>query len=124
MIYLDTHAVVALYSGETRKLSDRGKKLLEEKQILISPMVVLELEFLREIKRIEVQALEIVNALAEEIGLKICPLPFSKIVSQSLTENWTRDPFDRLIVAHARAGNGPLLTKDGQMQDNYPQAFW
>ena len=124
MIYLDTHAVVALYSGETRKLSDRGKKILEEKQILISPMVVLELEFLREIKRIDLQALDIVNTLAEEIGLKICPLPFSKIVSQSLTENWTRDPFDRLIVAHARAGKGPLLTKDGQMQDNYPQAFW
>ena len=124
MIYLDTHAVVALYSGETRKLSDRGKKLLEEKQILISPMVILELEFLREIKRIEVQALDIVNALVEEIGLKICLLPFPKIISQSLTENWTRDPFDRLIVAHARAGKGPLLTKDGQMQDNYPQAFW
>lgn len=124
MIYLDTHAVVALYSGETKKLSDRGRRLLDEKQILISPMVILELEFLREIKRIEVQALDIVNALVEEISLKICPLPFPKIISQSLTENWTRDPFDRLIVAHARAGKGPLLTKDGQMQDNYPQAFW
>lgn len=124
MIYLDTHAVVALYSGETKKLSDRGRRLLDEKQILISPMVILELEFLREIKRIEVQALDIVNALVEEICLKICPLPFPKIISQSLTENWTRDPFDRLIVAHARAGKGPLLTKDGQMQDNYPQAFW
>ena len=124
MIYLDTHAVVALYSGETKKLSDRGRRLLDEKQILISPMVILELEFLREIKRIEVQALDIVNALVEEIGLRICPLPFPKVISQSLTENWTRDPFDRLIVAHARAGKGPLLTKDGQMQDNYPQAFW
>ena len=124
MIYLDTHAVVALYGGEIKKLSDRGKKILDEKQILISPMVVLELEFLREIKRIEVQALDIVNTLAEEIGLKICPLPFSKIISQSLTENWTRDPFDRLIVAHARAAKAPLLTKDGQIQDNYPQAFW
>ena len=124
MIYLDTHAVVALYCGETKKLSDRGRKILEEKQILISPMVVLELEFLREIKRIEVQALDIVNALAEEISLKICPLPFSKIIRQSLTENWTRDPFDRLIVAHARAAKAPLLTKDGRMQDNYPQAFW
>jgi len=37
---------------------------------------------------------------------------------------WTRDSFDRLIVAHAALDNDLLLTKDQTMRDNYPLARW
>jgi PIN domain nuclease of toxin-antitoxin system len=37
---------------------------------------------------------------------------------------WTRDPFDRLIAAHAIVADAPLLTADRTILDNLPQAIW
>jgi len=37
---------------------------------------------------------------------------------------WTRDPFDRLIVAHAIKANCNLLTKDEKIRKNYAHAVW
>ena len=43
MIYLDTHVVLWLYLRRGQGLSDRARRLLEyEPEILISPMVLLE----------------------------------------------------------------------------------
>ncbi|HLG72825.1 MAG TPA: type II toxin-antitoxin system Phd/YefM family antitoxin [Chloroflexota bacterium] len=37
---------------------------------------------------------------------------------------WTRDPFDRLIAAHALATDTPLLTKDETIRQHLPLAWW
>jgi PIN domain nuclease of toxin-antitoxin system len=37
---------------------------------------------------------------------------------------WTRDPFDRLIAAHAILSGAPLLTADRRILANLPQATW
>lgn len=37
---------------------------------------------------------------------------------------WTRDPFDRLIAAHAIVAGAPLLTADRTILENLPQAVW
>jgi PIN domain nuclease of toxin-antitoxin system len=37
---------------------------------------------------------------------------------------WTRDPFDRLIAAHAIAVGAPLLTADRSILENLPLATW
>jgi PIN domain nuclease of toxin-antitoxin system len=124
MTYLDTHAVVALYQGESAVFSSRALDALEqESDLRISPMALLELEYLYEIKRIRVPAARIVSSLATEIGLKVCDLPFAEVVQQALEERWTRDPFDRLIVAQAKANNGALITRDRVMQRRYPRAL-
>lgn len=52
MIYLDTHVVVWLYMGEPSKLSDNAKHAVREHELRISPMVSLELTYLREIGRL------------------------------------------------------------------------
>jgi PIN domain nuclease of toxin-antitoxin system len=41
-----------------------------------------------------------------------------------LGHRWTRDPFDRIIVAHADVVSAPLLTKDQAIRRNYRRAFW
>jgi len=41
-----------------------------------------------------------------------------------MKENWGRDPFDRLIVANARAADAVLITKDQRIHMNYPRAVW
>ena len=50
MIYIDTHIAVWLYAGEVEKFSDHAKDLLNDNDILISPIVRLELQYLHEIK--------------------------------------------------------------------------
>jgi len=52
MIYLDTHVVIWLYARKGEGLSTRARRLIEdEPEIAISPMVLLELDYLHEIGR-------------------------------------------------------------------------
>jgi len=62
--------------------------------------------------------------LFELLELKICSQDFNLIVSQSLEINWTRDPFDCLIVSHAQLNNNILITKDKIILSNYDYATW
>jgi PIN domain nuclease of toxin-antitoxin system len=124
MTYLDTHAAVALYQGEPTVFSAKAREALEEDtDIRISPMVLLELEYLHEIKRIRVPAARILGSLSTEIGLTLCNMPFSEVVRQALEERWTRDPFDRLIVAQAKANDATLITRDRAMRRRYARAL-
>jgi len=124
MIYLDTHVVVWLYAGLTEKLSPEGAELIEANPLFISPMVQLELQYLKEINRISAESALIVETLACSIGLELCPRPFAQIVTEALTESWTRDPFDRLIVAQARASQALLLSQDQFIREHYPRTVW
>lgn len=124
LIYLDTHVVAWLYAGETHLLSPRARSAIEQNTLLISPMVVLELEFLEEIGRLKVGGETIVGNLRARIGLEICDFPFPTIVASARELTWTRDPFDRVIVGHAMATHRPLLTKDRSIQRRFDAAIW
>lgn len=124
MIYLDTHVVVWLYAGLTEKLSESARELINEHDLYISPMVRLELQYLFEIQRVTEGAQAVVNDLSTRIGLQVCSKPFNDVVAQSLTASWTRDPFDRLIVAHAALNDNLLLSKDQNVLENYSRAKW
>jgi PIN domain nuclease of toxin-antitoxin system len=124
-VYLDTQVVVWISGGESAKLTDTATAELERADIRISPMVVLELEYLYEIKRIIVPSREITSKLHLEIGAIVCDFSFPAIVAGALKEKWTRDPFDRMIVAHARANNkSPLISADKTIRKHYAEAIW
>jgi PIN domain nuclease of toxin-antitoxin system len=124
MTYLDTNAVFALDRKEADIFSRRAQAAIDrEDDLRISPMVLLELEYLHEIKRIKGSAAAIVNDLQAEIGLRVCDSPFPLVVHKALAERWTRDPFDRMIVAHARLYSAPLITLDRNIQDHYTYAL-
>jgi len=123
--YLDTCVVVWLFGGETEKLSKAAAEgIRDAEELLVSPAVVLELQFLHDIKRARAAALKVVERLASDIGLAICRLSFADVVERALDQAWTRDPFDRLIVAHARANDAPLITRDVRIRRNYPRSIW
>ena len=124
MIYIDTHIAVWLYAGQVEKLSNRAKGLLNENEIYISAIVRLELQYLTEIQRITVGANAIVSDLSNRIGLKICDKNFNSIVNHSMDLSWTRDPFDRIIVANAALNNDALVTKDQNILQNYTKALY
>lgn len=124
IVYLDTHVVCWLYSGQVELLSEKAKNIIEENELFISPMVKLELQYLLEIDRISVSPKEILNTLQNEISLKICDLDFQSIINKSIDINWTRDPFDRIITSNASIKNEPLITKDNTILSNYLNAIW
>ena len=124
MIYLDTHVVVWLYAGLSEKFSEPARQLINSHDTLVSPIVSLELQYLYEIQRVTVDANAIVADLANRIGLQVCNKPFDAIVRQALAQPWTRDPFDRLIVANAALNDDLLLSKDQNILAHYTQARW
>ena len=125
MIFLDTHVVVWLYQGRTGLLSKRAEKIIEkEADIYISPIVLLELQYLFEIGKIIKPAKVVIEALVEDIGLEMAEDSFDGVVKQSLSENWTRDPFDRIIVAQARKNTALLISKDRLILENYGKGYF
>jgi len=123
-IYLDTHVVVWLYSGDISLLSEKACQLIEENKLLISPLVMLELQYLFEIKRITVEPTVIFDSLAESIGLQKCRSSFARVITEAMRISWTRDPFDRIITATAMINQAVLLTKDQVIRQEYELATW
>lgn len=124
MIYLDTHVVVWLYAGRIDLIPGAARALINGNDLLISPLVGLELQYLYESGKTLEPAGPVLGALAREVGLRRCDLPFADVVDAALQEAWTREPFDRVVVAQARLRGAPLLTKDREIQGHYDEALW
>lgn len=124
MIYLDTHVVAWLYAGLVERLSARARELINERDLYVSPMVQLELQYLYETGKTDRPGQEVTGDLAQRIGLRFCTKPFSEVVAAALEQDWTRDPFDRIIVGQAALSGSDLLTRDELMLQNYSRALW
>lgn len=123
--YLDTHIVQWFMQGDTKRLSRNARRLIEDADLLASPMVTFELELLNEINRAPLPWHDIQSKLRQEIGLRICDLPFDVVISAALYEDWTRDPFDRIIVANAKAnGLAYLISADEDIRKHYQRTVW
>jgi PIN domain nuclease of toxin-antitoxin system len=123
--YLDTHIVVFLHAGEVGRISARAQTQIEHTDLLISPMVLLELEMLYDKGTLKYPSGHILADLTQQIGLSVCQLAFAQVVRSATTIKWTREPGDLLIVAHAMANNSaPLVTKDKCIRSRYNNAIW
>ena len=88
-------------------------------------MAFLELEYLHELRRTKFSARDLLKKVNHETNLSFCDLSFSEIAGAALDEKWTRDPFDRLIVANAKAnGFAWLISADEMMRKHYPRTVW
>jgi PIN domain nuclease of toxin-antitoxin system len=123
-LYLDTHAVVWLFAGAFEKFSKEGIDRIESSRLYISPIVLLELQYLYEIKRIRYESDYIFNTLAESIDLTVCEASFRDVAIKAAKHDWTRDPFDRMIVAQTECGGGILLSKDRNVLRHFKKAVW
>lgn len=124
MIHLDTHVVVWLYQGAAERFPASVRATLDTEPLAISPIVLLEMAYLQEIGRIRASAGEIFAYLHEAIGLDQDPTSFSAVVARSLGQTWTRDPFDRIIVAQSIAAGVGLLTRDEEIRRHFSFAVW
>ncbi len=124
LVYLDTHVVTWMFAGRLDLLPVGVRELLDNSELLISPAVKLELQYLFEVRRTAEPAKVVLESLGREVGLKVCDLPFSDVAEIALSLDWTRDPFDRLLVSQAELRQAQLITKDRLIRDHFPRAVW
>ena len=123
-VCLDTHAVVWIIGGQTEKIGQEARALIAQAELILSPAVTLELQFLYEVGRVNAPASDAVRTLQLALNVRVATDTFDSVVSAALAETWTRDPFDRLIVAHARMLGAPLLSRDRRIADAYSNTRW
>jgi PIN domain nuclease of toxin-antitoxin system len=64
------------------------------------------------------------SALRRSIGLQVAEVSSAELVHAAIDLQWTRDPFDRLIAAHAIVADVPLVTADRTIREHLPLAAW
>lgn len=124
LVYLDTHVVAWLYARLTAYLSETAKELIGSSELYISPIVQLELQYLYETGRTSEDGETVVSDLRQRIGLQRCEKPFTQVIAAAVNQDWTRDPFDRIIVAQAAITLSRLITRDETIREHYPHAVW
>jgi PIN domain nuclease of toxin-antitoxin system len=124
-VYLDTNVAVFLAQKGHARFHPAARRLIEYGKLLVCPLMLLELEYLYDIGRCALRATDVLRKLEQEVGARVCDLPFADVARAALDEKWTRDPFDRMIVAQAKvAGLAPLISSDEQIAKHYPRTIW
>lgn len=122
-LHLDTHVALWLVAGEKKRLRPVAA-VLRKAESWVSPIVVVEMEILREIGRISAPVDEVLDILVTDYGVREAPGELAEVTRQARHLGWTRDPFDRLIVAHALAAGVSLLTADERILAHCKTARW
>jgi PIN domain nuclease of toxin-antitoxin system len=79
---------------------------------------------MHEIGRARDPAQMMLAALRKSIGLEIADISGAELAHTAAGLRWTRDPFDRMIAAHAIVADAPLVTADRTILANLPLATW
>lgn len=122
--FLDTHAAIFLWEGKVELFGASSREILEQSVLRISPMVRLEMQFLKEVGKLKVEPDQILGALGSDLGVTSTSDPLDVLVPLAMPLSWTRDPFDRMIVATALLHQAPLITRDRRIHDHFPGAVW
>lgn len=124
MILLDTHVVVWIYEDPTKLIPAQVRARLNNESVGLSPFVRLELQYLYEIGKLSVPAEAIVDELTPALEMALTDPPSALVCAAAVDMQWTRDPFDRLLSAHAVATKTPLVTNDRTIRAHLPLAWW
>ena len=107
VILLDTKAVIWLHRGHVRVRALQKAAA----RLYVSPVSLLEIQFLIEAGKVRLRAGATVNDLVADDRWVFDDPPSAAWFSQAAEVSWT-DPFDRLIVAHAGLRDWRLATGD------------
>lgn len=116
-LLLDTHFLIWILTG-TERIRE-FPWLDDHRPWGISPISLLELQYLSEIGRIELDAAGLLEALQRDARFVLDEPPLVPLIERALPLTWTRDPFDRLLAAHSTARRVPLCTVDRLLRQNH-----
>ena len=114
LILLDTNALLWLHRRHPRsrpltRCADR---------LYVSPASLLELQLLIEVGRLRLKPQARVTDLAKDERWLLDDPPAVSWFEGALAAGWTRDPFDRLLVAHARLRGWRIATGDAAILEH------
>ena len=112
VILLDTHAAIWLAQGHKR-----SRPLAKFPRLYLSPATVLEVQFLAEAGRLRLAGGQSAAALAADNRWRLDEPPAARWFTLACELDWTGDPFDRLLAAHARLRGWTLATADHVLLD-------
>jgi PIN domain nuclease of toxin-antitoxin system len=117
-VLLDTHFLIWILVGARRL--DRFPWLERYRPWGVSPFSLLEIRFLAEVGRLEIETPAFYEALESDPRFVIDEPQLLVVIRHALTLEWTRDPFDRLLAAHSNARRSPLCTVDETLLEHHP----
>jgi PIN domain nuclease of toxin-antitoxin system len=113
VILLDTNALIWVDTGH-----QRVRTLLRRRNPLyVSPASILELQFLSEAGRIRLKS-DTLEWVLEDDRWSVDEPPAISWFLRAVEVAWTRDPFDRLLAAHARLRRWRLATADANLLEH------
>jgi PIN domain nuclease of toxin-antitoxin system len=121
-VLLDTHVIVHLNQNDRKKFGPKATETVSDSYLLIPQISILELDYLREIGRVTKSGKDFAANLMFSINASLEMSPLIGLVEFSQKIQWTRNPFDRLIVAASMHMQVPLLTSDENILSNYKYA--
>jgi PIN domain nuclease of toxin-antitoxin system len=107
VILLDTNALIWMLRAHAR-----SRPLARQPRLYISPASLLEIQMLIESGRARAVAGRAASDVAHDARWLHDEPPAGDWFQHAMDVGWTRDPFDRLIVAHARVRGWKLATGD------------
>jgi len=114
LILIDTNALLWLETGHAR-----ARPLAKLRtRLFLSPASLLELQFLIELGRVRLRGVSSSRDLADDDRWTVDEPPVRAWFEEAIAVSWTRDPFDRLIVAHAFVRQWKLATADARMLEH------
>jgi PIN domain nuclease of toxin-antitoxin system len=113
VILLDTNALIWVDAGHRR-----ARTLLRRRdQLYVSPASILELQFLYEAGRIRLKG-DTMEWVLEDDRWSVDDPPATSWFLRAVDVSWTRDPFDRLLTAHAQFRRWRVATADSNLLEH------
>jgi PIN domain nuclease of toxin-antitoxin system len=113
---LDTNALIWVQKGHPRT-----RRVMRAASLYVSPATLLELQYLEEAGKIQLAA-GAMEAIIQDDRWAVDDPPPTAWFLKAVELGWTRDPFDRLIAAHALARGWRIATSDRNMIEHLPTA--
>jgi PIN domain nuclease of toxin-antitoxin system len=122
-VLLDTHALLWAL-GDVGKLSVRARECLldPENEILVSAISAIEVAIKKSMGKLEFPG--VFAAGVKAAGFTLCDVGFAVAEQLETLPYLHRDPFDRMLVAHAMSEGVPLVTRDPAIQRYSVQTIW
>ncbi len=118
---IDTHALI-WYLSRPKRLGRSATRLLRaadsgRAEVLIPAIVAIELTLLEEAGREVVGVPQLEALVSAQPAFALLPLDLRQ-AGEFILLGALQDPFDRLVVAAARAAGAPLMTADTRIEES------
>jgi len=125
-VLLDTHTFIWFIEGDSQ-LPKKAREIIKDisNKCFVSIASIWEIAIKISLDKLELNGnLDDLAQIISDFEFELLPISIDHIIGITSLPFHHRDPFDRLIIAQARAEKTPIITSDSQIK-NYPiQTIW